>query len=297
MPAPERAKLLKYVACAYAFTWALWIPPLVYSARTGWPLPSMAQGAGSWSGLTPLQVAMAVSFQLAVYGPVLAALALLVRERDGVGLRRWASAMVRFDVGATWYLFVVLAPLALGAIVALAGLALGGRFVAAAIPAAGALGVMVVAQVFTSGMEEPGWRGFALPILQRTHSAENASWYLGLVWAGWHLPYMLYLYRELPAWQLPLTLAGFTMSIIGMGYVHAWLYNSTGSVAMNVLLHAWANVVNAVVAAAIPSPVIPLATAGCTWLFVAWLFRRYGKQTLSAATPAEGALPSAGVAE
>jgi membrane protease YdiL (CAAX protease family) len=131
-------------------------------------------------------------------------------------------------------------------------------------------------------MEEPGWRGYALPLLQRTRSAEDASWILGLIWAGWHLPYMVYLYRGLPMWQVPLTLAGFAMSIVGMGYVHAWVFNSTGSVAMNVLLHGWANVTNAIVAVVVVSPAVPLATAGLTWLFVAWLFRRYGKETLCA---------------
>ena len=283
MPARDRRDLTTYAVAAYVFTWALWIPPLVYSAQSGWPLPSIAQGLGSWTGLTRLEIALAACFQLAVYGPAVAALVMLLRGRNRSGLRPWAASIVRFRVPPKWYLFVVLAPLSLAAIVAALGLALGGRLALGGLPALGALGIMVLGQVLTSGMEEPGWRGYALPLLQRTHTAENASWYLGLIWAGWHLPYMLYLYRGLPSWQLPLTLAGFTMSIIGMGYVHAWLYNSTGSVALNAILHGWANVTNAVVAAVVLSPVVPLATAGVTWLFVAWLFRRYGKKTLSSA--------------
>lgn len=281
MPAPDRRHLIVYVLVAYALTWALWIPPLVYSASSGWTIPSIAQGLGSWSELTQLQLTMAVCFQLAVYGPFVAALVVLLRGRNRDELRRWVSSLGRLRVAPGWYAFVLLAPLALAAAVAALGLVMGGELVVAGIPAAGTIIVMTIAQVLTSGMEEPGWRGYALPLLQRTHTAENASWYLGLIWAGWHLPYMLYLYRGLPAWQLPLTLAGFTMSIIAMGYVHAWLYNSTESVAMNVILHGWGNVTNVVVAAVVLSPVVPLATAGVTWLFVAWLIRRYGKQTLS----------------
>ena len=91
-----------------------------------------------------------------------------------------------------------------------------------------------------------------------------------------------YLYRDMPAWALPLTLAGFAMSIVAMGFVHAWVYNSTGSVALNVLLHGWANVTNAVAVSVMASPLVPLATAGVTWLFVAWLLRRYGGATLRA---------------
>lgn len=281
MPRADKSRLLAYVVIAYAITWALWIPPLVYSATSGWSIPSIGRGMGAWTGLSPLQLGLALCFQLAVYGPAIAALAVLLRSRDRGELTSWARSIVKLRVGPRWYAFVLLAPVALAVLVAAVGLALGGELVAQGIPALNVLAIMVVTQILTSGMEEPGWRGFALPMLQRWHSAENASWFLGLIWAGWHLPYMLYLYRQLPMWQLPFTLAGFTMSIIAMGYVHAWLHNSSDSTGMNVILHGWANVTNTVVAAVVLSPVVPLATAGVTWLFVFWLFKRYGKQTLS----------------
>jgi membrane protease YdiL (CAAX protease family) len=217
MPGPDRRRLLVYVLIAYASTWALWIPPLLYSASSGWALPTMDQGLAAWVGLTPLQLGMAICFQLAVYGPAVAALVILLQGRDRDELRSWARSIVRFRVAPGWYAFVVLAPLALAALVATVSLAMGGKLAPSAAPAFGALAAMATSQVLTSGIEEPGWRGFALPLLQRTHSAENASWYLGLIWAAWHLPYMLYLYRSLPVWQLPLVLAGFTMSIVAMG--------------------------------------------------------------------------------
>lgn len=282
MPATSKRDLTTFVVIAYAITWALWIPSLAYSASTGWAIPSITQGFSTWSGLSGLRLLLALSFQLAVYGPAVAALALFALRGDRAGRASWVQALLRFRVGRGWYAFVLLAPVALAVLVAGVGLSTGGALVAAAWPSAGILATMVVTQILTSGFEEPGWRGYALPLLQKTHSAENASWYLGLIWAGWHLPYMLYLYRGLPSWQVPLTLAGFTMSIVAMGYVHAWVRNSTGSTALNVLLHGWSNVTNALVAAIVVSPLVPLATAGVTWLFVAWLFRRYGKQTLSA---------------
>lgn len=284
MPAPDKRRLIAFVLVAYGVTWVLWTPPLIYSASTGWQLPSLPQAVNSWSTLAPIERVMAACFQLAVYGPAVAALVMFVRGGSQSHLRSWARSLVRFDVSPRWYAFVLLAPVVLAAVVGALGVAMGGAWAAVGIPALGALAATAVTQVLTSGMEEPGWRGFALPLLQRTHTAENASWYLGLIWAGWHLPYMLYLYRGLPSWQLPLTLAGFTMSIIAMGYVHAWVYNSTDSLALNVLLHGWANTTNAVLALTVLSPVVPLATAGVTWLFVAWLIRTYGKQTLSAAS-------------
>lgn len=293
MPRADRRELLAYVVVAYAVTWALWIPPLVYSAQSDWSLPSVVQGFESWTSLTPLQLGMALCFQFAVYGPAIAALVILLRRADNnSGLKAWAASLVRLRVAPRWYVFALFAPVILGLVVGALSFTMGAQLVVVGIPALSTLGAMALAQVLTSGLEEPGWRGFALPLLQRSHNAENASWYLGLIWAGWHLPYMIYLYRDLPLWQLPLTLAGFTMSIIAMGYVHAWLYNSSDSVALNVILHGWSNTTNAVVAAVVISPLVPLATAGVTWLFVAWLLRKYGKQTLSARNRGEHSTPT-----
>lgn len=61
---------------------------------------------------------------------------------------------------------------------------------------------------------------------------------------------------------------------------------------MNVLLHGWSNTTNAVVVLIVVSPVIPLAQAGVMWLFVLWLLRKYGKQTLSTSARAQQALPA-----
>ena len=36
--------------------------------------------------------------------------------------------------------------------------------------------------------EEPGWRGFALPLLLKRHNPLLASLVIGVVWAAWHLP-------------------------------------------------------------------------------------------------------------
>jgi membrane protease YdiL (CAAX protease family) len=86
--------------------------------------------------------------------------------------------------------------------------------------------------------EELGWRGFALPRLQRGHSALTATLMLGLVWALWHLPAFFYKDTYVAmglAAGLPLLL----LSILAASIVFTWLYNSThGSLLTVIVFHA-----------------------------------------------------------
>ena len=52
------------------------------------------------------------------------------------------------------------------------------------------LALLPVAMFLDAGalLEENGWRGFALPVLLRTHGPLAASLLVGLAWATWHFP-------------------------------------------------------------------------------------------------------------
>lgn len=97
----------------------------------------------------------------------------------------------------------------------------------------------------TSGVgEELGWRGFALPHLQRTHSAMSSTLLLAIGWAGWHLPMFFYLpsYAAIGIRMVP----GFFFGLLAGAIVLTWLYNSSGgSVLAAALWHASFNFVTA----------------------------------------------------
>lgn len=79
-------------------------------------------------------------------------------------------------------------------------------------------------------LEEYGWRGFALPRLQRSMSALWSAMLLGLVWGLWHLPIWLAYGSDIPVYLL---------LIIGHSVIMTWIYNSTGgSMLMAMLVHA-----------------------------------------------------------
>jgi hypothetical protein len=87
--------------------------------------------------------------------------------------------------------------------------------------------------------EEPGWRGFALPRLQRRYGPLVGSLFLGVIWTFWHVA---------PVWLASWYAAGmlniynfvlYLLFITSWTIVMTWVYNNTkGSVFMAILGHA-----------------------------------------------------------
>jgi membrane protease YdiL (CAAX protease family) len=78
--------------------------------------------------------------------------------------------------------------------------------------------------------EEIGWRGFALPCLQRRHSALASSIVIGFVHALWHFPMFVY---DPFGWR---DLALFIPQVINYSIIFTWAYNTTGGSLLAVIL-------------------------------------------------------------
>jgi membrane protease YdiL (CAAX protease family) len=75
--------------------------------------------------------------------------------------------------------------------------------------------------------EEFGWRGFALPNLQRKWGPVVASIIIGIVWALWHLPQFFQpdtFHAQMGLAFLPVYVA----AEIGLAIIITWVYNKTG---------------------------------------------------------------------
>jgi membrane protease YdiL (CAAX protease family) len=222
--APERRRdLIAYFVLTYALSWAIEIP-IALSVR-GW---------------VPWSVPLSLHY-LASFGPFVAAVVLtLIRGR---GLRGLFAGLAKWRVARGYLIFSVVLPLGLFAVSVLVT-----RIVKGAWPDLRLLGQVehlpylgilpaLGMWLLTFGLgEEVGWRGFALPRLQARRSALSASLWLGLLWAGWHLPAIFYreAYVSLGLLVVPMLLAVATVGSI----VYTWLYNGThGSLLMLVLYH------------------------------------------------------------
>jgi uncharacterized protein len=96
--------------------------------------------------------------------------------------------------------------------------------------------------------EEVGWRGFALPRLQRRWNALVATLLLFVIWAAFHIPFFLYRYT----FGLG-SLVGFLLGLFAGAVWLTYLYNSTGGSALITMVwHSLFNVVNAIALVALP---------------------------------------------
>lgn len=221
-----RHQLLAYFILAYAVSWSIAVP-----------LALQAQGVVS----TNLPWAL---HYLTALGPAAAALILARVLREPLG----SSRRMPLSRSAVWWITGFGSPLLLFAaaqlVVWTAGQPVPSWTALGALNFLPELGLGAWALWFlTSGCgEETGWRGFALPRLQRTHSALTSSVLLAIGWAGWHVPAFFYV----PSYSAigPAALPGFFLGILAGSIVLTWLYNSSaGSVLAVALWHASFNFV------------------------------------------------------
>jgi membrane protease YdiL (CAAX protease family) len=143
-------------------------------------------------------------------------------------------------------------------------------------------GFFIYMLIFTGLAEEPGWRGFALPRLQKRFNAEKSSLILGVIWAAWHYPFLVYLNASAGFFPLVSLLAGYTIATVGWTIVNTWVYNSTRSVLLVILLHAISNTVSAYLIAGFSSSTsLSLVFALLPWALAVMLSRRLKPENLS----------------
>ncbi len=290
----KRRGILSYLILANALTWLCWIPAVVLANRQGYLLPTADNFVTLVrSGFVDTQhVLVALIFQLGVYGPLVAAIVGLAVEGDQDAADLWWRRLVRWRVSLRWYLIALAIALLLPLIPAVGG-ALIGLSAFSFVPVGYVLALLLV-QLLTSGLgEEPGWRGYLLPRLQQRFGGGGATWRLGLIWALWHYPitivYALAPLNETTPMMAAIvtvlvSLAGQTLSLIGMTYIYVWLFNQTGSVVLSIVFHALTNVFNTVVMGEMP-PSFAFVVAAMPWLAVFVLERVLGKEQFPGKPP------------
>lgn len=246
----------------YLISWACWLPAVLWFPETQW-----LRTVGT-------------------FGPMIAAILLAAVQGGKKGITYLLKPLFHWRVNITWYLFSIFGT------VVVAGLSLAtyrliwGPLVFTHTPQPWyAVFIAFPYVLFTSVLgEEIGWRGYALPGLQKRYSALGASLILGTVWACWHLP-LFWMAGDFHQ-MLPFSL--FLIQELALTVVMTWLYNNTkGSLLIAHLFHTASNVtffVLPVLPFDVNGNLLPLGLAvGFLVLFSGVLIVYYGPEKLSCA--------------
>jgi len=216
--------LFKFFSLTYIVSWSLWIAAAAIS-----------RGNPTSSGLSAVSLFL---YLLGVFAPALVALALTARADGRLGTFDLLHRTIKWSVSARWYLFAIgyMAAIKLAAALLL-------RITTGAWPAFGQepLYLMAIAIPFSTPVqagEEIGWRGYALPRLSVRLGLSGASIALGVIWAGWHLPFFFISGTDKSAQSFPVYL----LSVTALSAAMAWLYwRTNGSLLLTMLMHAAVN--------------------------------------------------------
>jgi membrane protease YdiL (CAAX protease family) len=166
--------LIPFLALTFGLTWGIAAVLIFFTDQ-------VVAIFGEISSSNPL-------FILAVYSPGIAGVLLVWRKYGVKGLASFFRRLTLWRAPAPWWLFLLLGIPAIKYL----GAALNGTISDPFPYSPWFLVFPALAHAFFLGtLEEFGWRGLALPLLQRKMAPFWAGLIVGIIWAAWHIPAFL----------------------------------------------------------------------------------------------------------
>jgi uncharacterized protein len=211
--------LLAFFAITFGLCWGVASLLLVFADQ-------LEPIFGPVSGTNPV-------FVLAVYAPGIAAVALVWRHHGVKGLGSFFKRVTLWRMPIGWWAFLLLG---IPAVKYLGAAAINGTIddpfpfspLYTVLPA-------LTATLFIGPVgEEFGWRGLALPLLQRRFAPLWASLILGAIWGLWHFPAFLLSGTPQSAWSI----GPYALGVLSLGVIVTPMFNAAkGSILIPILFH------------------------------------------------------------
>lgn len=218
----DRKTLGVFLVVTFSLTW-------IFAAVLVFFTDAVERVFGEVSASNPL-------FIIAVYAPAISSIILIVSSNGIKGLLQFLRRFLIWRMGIGWWAFLVFAiPFIfyLGAYFKEGG---GNYFSFETFPyqsLSQAIPALLLA-LFLGPVEELGWRGLALPLLQRMMLPIWAGLLLGIVWATWHIPAFLMSGAPQSGWSFPI----FFLGVVALSVIMTPLFNeSRGSLLIAYLFH------------------------------------------------------------
>jgi membrane protease YdiL (CAAX protease family) len=244
------SSLVPFLLITFGLTWGILALFIFFQDQ-------MTSLFGELTGQHPL-------FFLAVYAPAIAAFIVVIHNSGARGFRRYLARFLLWRCSLAWYAFLIIGiPLLF-----FGGSALKGNLFTEPFPFSSfqTLLVALLFMVIKGPLEEFGWRGLALPLLQRRFVPFWAGLILGVIWGIWHLPAFLLSGTPQSAWSF----TPFFIGSVAVSVIVTQLFNaSRGSILLPALLHF--QLINPIWPDAQPYDTLFFAAAA---VLVVWLNRK-----------------------
>jgi len=209
--------LIPFLALTFGLTWGLAALLILFTDQ-------IVAIFGEISMSNPL-------FILAVYSPGFAGVFLVWRHYGLKGLGSFFQRLTLWRASTFWWVFLILGIPA----IFYTGAALKGT-ISDTFPFSPWYRVFpaLVLALFLGPIEEFGWRGLALPLLQRKFAPFWAGLILGIFWSTWHIPSFLMSGTPQSAWSFAPYFAG----VVAISVILTPFFNDArGSLLIAVLYH------------------------------------------------------------
>ena len=215
--------LLAFFLIAFGYSW-------VFNALIAWLAPDRSSDLAIYLP--------------SIYGPTISAILICLVLGGPRKLAEFLKRSLSWKAGISWYLVSLLGiPLLLLVIRTIHKL-LFPELIIDPIqlpkPVTAILTGYLMSLTFGPFGEELGWRGFALPLLQKRINALVSSLILGVIWWAWHLPQLLIPELKWAVGGMPPFI--FLLTILPGSVIAAWVYNNSGgSTLLTILFHGSMN--------------------------------------------------------
>ena len=209
-----------YLLCTFVISWTIWFAGMVALPEDLFTIPLI----------------------LGAFGPFLGAW-IVTRVAGGPGASKvWLKKLFNFRIGILWYLLAALIlPFATAFIHhsiriltgAVSELSLSTDWLLYPV-------YMVLTALLSGGNEEPGWRGYLTPALEKLFHPVVVFPMVAFFWASWHLP----LYLQSGWGGGDQSFFWLVMYCIPLSFILSWLYKrAKNSIIPAMLFHGAGNVV------------------------------------------------------
>ncbi len=170
-------------------------------------------------------------YLLLVYSPAIAALVLVGRHYGVSGLGSFLRRLTLWRMPRAWWAFLLLGIPAVVYLAAVVAGTIGDPFPFS--PWYALLPATALA-LFFGPVEEIGWRGVGLPLLQRRFTPLGAALIIGFFWALWHVPAFLFSGTAQSEWSF----VPFFIGVVALSVIVTPMFNAAkGSILLAALFH------------------------------------------------------------